>query len=604
MLTPKQLYDTYSANVCSDSSGYTTDDQLRGSGPHANGTPHYMRRIVQFMRHLQFPCIKNAPNFVDIDKSGHRKIGLPFKLLQTLDSDCFKEIQPTIKSGTSHSIRNACDISRACALIANNQTQHWKHRMAPEYLEYFGENSLADCLMALGPNLVSEDMAFFSRAPNLEDMDCLPREKDYVGATGATWSCMTPPSNGGDIQPPKCRSCRFCEDEEDDEDPCCIYSAGTIIYQNECCKAPRSVRADFGYLISTKMDTDNNQLRLNIIPVKWVDNISIFAKREWDKNSIPLTLQQINDTEDILFDLSIGDAVVLGDGVIYAYVNAAKGRFDIESYESYNYKLRSAGIIPRAVYGGYANFLDNAGSNFYGIVDDLFIEYFNKINGSEDANESFRDPTIHRAKTISLLSPDTQEAADSIKDLLWNGYGVVLFSNIGFPNNRDAQGIAYPDRMWYTTYAVIGYDDTRVEFNECVYVLSCPWGKWNSGGNPSWGPLPDGCFLVTETHLKCMLRIYADRDYYNCRNKLPCNPILYDCESSSVLQELAGCGGHGPAEKCEPYFCASQQQAMGLAFAISLTEGFPIQNLDHTSYLPIRTYQEQFKEQSIYYKYE
>ena len=78
-----------------------------------------------------------------------------------------------------------------------------------------------------------------------------------------------------------------------------------------------------------------------------------------------------------MLDLSVSrrDAVVLGNGVIYAYVNAVKGRFEIESYEPYNYKLRSVGIIPRAVYGGYANFLDNAGSNFYGIMDDLFIEY-------------------------------------------------------------------------------------------------------------------------------------------------------------------------------------------------------------------------------------
>lgn len=601
MLTPKQLYDSYSANVCSDNTGYTSDDILRGNGSYANGTPHYMRRVVQFMRHLRFPCIKNAPHFTTLLNTGHNKIALPFKLLQTLDSDCFKESQPTIRSGTSHSIRNTCDISRACMLIANNQTQHWKHRMAPEYLEYFGENSLSDCLMALGPDLVGEDVAYFSRAPNLQSMDCLPTEKDNVGATGASWSCMTPPSEGGVATTPKCRSCKFCEDESDDEDPCCIYSPGTIIYQNECCKAPRSVRADFGYLISTKLDKDNNSLRFNIIPLNYVDNISIFAKRAWDKNSITLTTKQINDAQDILYSLSMGDAVALGDGLIYAYVNLAKGRFETESYEPYTYKLRSVGIIPRAVYGGYANFLDNAGSNFYGIVDDIFIDYFNSINGSE--SEEDRNPSVHRARTISLLSADTQEAANSIKDLLWNGYGVVLFSNVGFPNSRDSQGISYPDRMWYTTYAIIGYDDTRVEFNECVYVLSCPWGKWISGGNPSWGPLPDGCFLVTETHLKCMLRIYADRDYYNCRSKLPCNPILYDCESSSVLQELAGCGGHGPADKCEPYFCASQQQAMGLAFAISLTEGFTEQILDHTSYLPIRTYQEQFKEQSIYYKY-
>jgi hypothetical protein len=42
---------------------------------------------------------------------------------------------------------------------------------------------------------------------------------------------------------------------------------------------------------------------------------------------------------------------------------------------------------------------------------------------------------------------------------------------------------------------------------------------------------------------------------------------------------------------------------MGLAFAVSLNEGFPKQTLDHYSYLPIRKIKEKFKEQPLYYKY-
>jgi hypothetical protein len=261
--------------------------------------------------------------------------------------------------------------------------------------------------------------------------------------------------------------------------------------------------------------------------------------------------------------------------------------------------MRYVGLLPRDIYGGYANLLNNSGSNFYSIIDDIFLDYVQNRNGFINT----LTPNIYRARTISMLSADVNEAAASIKDLLWNGYGIVLFSNVGFPNSRDSRGLSYPDRMWYTTYSIIGYDDTKIDYNECVYVLSCPWGKWNNGGEPIWGPLPDGCFLVTETHLKCMLKVYADRDYYGCRSKLPCNPVLYDCDSPTVLRELAGCGNHGPAEKCEPYFCASQQKAMGLAFAVSLNEGFPKQTLDHYSYLPIRKIKEKFKEQPLYYKY-
>ena len=130
MLTPKQLYETYSSSPCKQD--YTSSvDPFHGSGPYGAGTPHYMRRVVQFMKHLKYPCIKDAPGYKEgsdsIIGTGAGKIGLPFKILQSLDSECFTEVQPTIDSGTSHSIRNACDISRACMFVCNNLQHKWKH---------------------------------------------------------------------------------------------------------------------------------------------------------------------------------------------------------------------------------------------------------------------------------------------------------------------------------------------------------------------------------------------------------------------------------------------------------------------------------------------
>lgn len=606
MLTPKQLYETYSTSPC-------TDNPLFGDGPSGAGTPHYMRRIVQFMKHVKYPCIKDAPGYKNdeinptISGTGAGKIGLPFKLLQSLDSECFTEIQPTIEAGTSHSIRNACDISRACTLIASGLAHDWQHRMATEYMQYFGANSLADCLMALGPDLVPEEVAHFGRAPNIDKtnpdtyagMGCLPTELDNLGATGATWSCLSPPA-GSAYVPPKCRSCEFCPDPplpDNDENPCC-KSSDTVEYRNYCCKAPMTSRPDFGYLISNSMDTDTKNIKPNnIYPLSKIDNFNIISN--WSSNSTSLTSSEISSYQKIIDDLSFNDAIVFKDNQIYVYTQPSINRYNITAYTNYNYKMKYIGLLPRNIYGGYANLLDNSGSNFYGVISDIFLDYVQNRNGLSNN----LTPTIPRARTISMLSANVNEAVSSIKDLLWNGYGIVLFSNVGFSNARDTSGLSYPDRMWYTTYSIIGYDDTKIDYNECVYVLSCPWGKWNAGGEPLWGPLPNGCFLVTETHLKCMLKVYADRDYYNCRNKLPCNPVLYDCDSPAVLLELAGCGGHKQAGTCEPYFCASQQQAMGLAFAISLNEGFPRQTLDHYSYLPIRVIKEKFKEQPLYYRY-
>lgn len=615
MLTSKQLYDAYSSMPCKEDNSFYPNP-LYGNGSYGAGTPHYMRRVVQFMKHLVYPCIHNAPGMTggtddSIVGTGANNIALPFKLLQQLDAECFTEKQPTIFSGTSHSIRNSCDISRACMFISSGLVYKWQHRMATEYLEHYGSNSLSDCLMVLGPDLIPETVAYYGRAPNISatipnnypGMSCLPTEADYAGATGASWTCMVPPvAPGGNPQPPKCRSCDYCPDPPDPNDPCCNTN-NPVEYQNKCCKAPLSLRADFGYFISSQFDTDSISVKpKNLFPLTNVDNINVI--KDWNTNSTTLTNEEKTTYDGIINALTLNDAIVLKNNQVYIYKYTQYNRTDSRAYESFTYKMRHAGLLPRAVYGGYANFLDNSGKNFYGIIDDLFLEYVQSHSGFVSPEESDdSDTKIYRAKTISMLSSNTTQAANTIKDLLWNGYGVVLFSNIGFPNSRDSQGISYPDRIWYTTYSIIGYDDTKTEFNECVYVLSCPWGKWITGGEPSWGPLPDGCFLVTETHLKCMLTVYADRDYYNCRNKLPCNPAIDDCDDPDVIAELSGCGNHGPENKCEPYFCASQQRAMGLAFAISLNVGFTKQKLDHFSYLPIRVYKEQFEEKTLYFRY-
>lgn len=673
MLTPQQLYETYSSDPCSEEAFFATNP-LYGSGPYGNGTPHYMKRVVQFMRHLKYPCIRDTPNFLNIRNTGSKKIGLPFKFLESIDIEFFKEIQPTIKSGTAHSIRNACDISRICALIGSRPiieeqedtaegesdaeeepgpftssevAKIWHHRMSTEYITYFGSNSLSDCLMVLGPDLIAEDVAYDGRAPNIgytyqpggslfvatsseeqdffkslqtigpwKGMGCLPREKDFAGATGANWACVPDPS---DPLKPKCRSCAYC-DEEKTNDPCC--DGDTPARQNLCCGAPRSTRADFGLLINNNFDTISNNIRptqiypLHIRNFNDIENIDDITYISYIRKSTVLM---------IINRLKLNEAFSLLDGSIYMLNPSrdTKGRWspnprlDIRSYNVFDYKLKHVGILPRNIYGGYANLLDNSGSNFYGIMDDIFLEYMQNINGYDyETDASLDDLTspayrttllnspktnILRARTISMLPPDPDEAVRDIKDLLWNGYGIVLFSNVGFPNTRDSSGLSYPDRMWYTTYSIIGYDDSLREFDQCVYVLHVPWGKWNEGGNPSWGPLPDGAFLVTEDHLKCMLKVYADRDYYNCRPK-PCNPVLEDCEDPQVAARAAGCGGHGPENKCEPYFCASQQKAMGIAFAISLNEGFPEQTLDHLQWLPKRKNYELNKEQTLFYR--
>jgi hypothetical protein len=629
MLTPEELYNAYSVNPCESSYG-----ELRGDETNGAGTPYYFNRIIKFLKHVKYPCFSVAPEITGIIDTGKNKLGLPFKFLQELDIGAYSEIQPSIRSGTSHSIRNACDTARACFLISSGTTSGWNNRMATEYIQRYGENSLPDCLMTLGPDLVPPMVAATGRAPGANiaipetysGIPCIPY--DGIGAAGARRNCVAaaaPP--GGSPPPPKCRSCGFCVLGDDGEpvnpnDPCCKWRGFPVQFINYCCGAPITSRADFSYIMSD-LDIDSINRPSKILLLDNVDNINVIAN--FASNSTPLPQSDQMSIISKINTLNPYDIVTFRDDSTWAFTGSnsidrsrigTSNRMLISNYTQYTKKMRHVGLLERKIYGGYVNLLDNSGNNFYAIADNILLEHFQEINGWDYTSNtvSTTPGSIHRARTISLLldasasdgrSPttNTQNMVDRIKDLLWNGHGVVLFSNVGFPNARDSQGLAYPDRIWYHTYAIIGYDDTKREFDECVYVLSSPWGDWISGGDPSWGPLPPGCFLVTETHLKCMIKYYPDRDYLNCKSTLPCNPILYDCDDPTVVDSMRGCGDHADENKCEPYRCYKQQGAFGLVFAISLTNGFPKQVLDHQKYYPVSSIRETFKEQTLYYKY-
>ena len=51
------------------------------------------------------------------------------------------------------------------------------------------------------------------------------------------------------------------------------------------------------------------------------------------------------------------------------------------------------------------------------------------------------------------------------------------------------------------------------------------WGKWNDGGHPEWGPIPDGSFLIHADIAAGMLRgngayAYSNVDGFLLRNFL------------------------------------------------------------------------------------
>lgn len=606
MLSPKELFYYFSKNPCEDYpiSPYSqlgTNEVFGLMGPYGSSTPYNFTRIINFLRWVKMPCgsalwdIEPSDNNpTGIKNTGQNKIAPMFKLLQSIDPGAFTEGQHRYRAGTAHSVRNACDLARACNLTHNDNSNAlpnltaWKARMATEYLEYFAGNSLPDCLMMIGPDLVSQAQALDYRAPgyNIADnepialtaydtngsilnaikegdpstgspMTCFPHVNR--GVPGAAHGCLKDP--GEEIA--KCRNCGPCprnpETNEiiDPNHPCC--HPGTMYYYNNCCLKGNFKPLDYDFAYWTPSD-------------------------------------------DGYFDGTI--------------TGGRTGE-----------KIKHVGIVERRLYHGACNF-DHQSSlkKMLMTFPDYFLEHFQQRNGYNLDTRSSTTWTniansvnkILRVRTISLVlsakvnmnnPQDLVTYHDTmfqyIKDLLWNGYGLLLLSNVGFNNNRDSTGVAYPDRIAYHTYSIIGYDDSKQEFDECVYVLHCPLGDWISGGHPSWGPLPTGSFLVTESILKCMIQYFPRDDFLECRPK-PCTlPIIEYYRVNELIQEdpcaeqvnidlAKGCGAEEAG--CAPYFCANQQRGFGMVFALSLTDNFYRQNtLNIGKYYNIKTMSESVK---------
>jgi hypothetical protein len=128
--------------------------------------------------------------------------------------------------------------------------------------------------------------------------------------------------------------------------------------------------------------------------------------------------------------------------------------------------------------------------NYKGVAD------FTKYNGNLGAGWGARglpDTVIdaandHQIKTVSLV-----RTIEEARDALANGYGLSVCSNYGFSNKRDKKGIANVSGNWAHAMAWIACDDTG---SEPLFLVQNSWGKWNDGGHPDWGQIPDGSFLI------------------------------------------------------------------------------------------------------------
>ena len=520
-MTPDELYELFSRSPCTSSPNPGRKiDPVRGNGDvfgsfeQGNGAAYWLARIVDMASFLKYSCIEEVTESPAYTHEDYKyQLCLPFKFLEQLDAGAYEESQSLPECGVAHSFRNAVDTMRACHYVANKDFNKTFTRMATEYMAYWGYTSIPDNLFLLGPDILKQNEQQ-EKGPTVNGMPCFPGNQGVPGSPHGCVACV------GEERA-SCKGCTCC-DPVNPDDICC--KPGSVDYIEKCCGYNRLTYDNFSYFIPSQDGSFGGDLLTG----------------------------------------RLGEAI---------------------------YHL---GIIERKDYQGIVSLRSNAANRLKSVDYGLFFEYFQQRNGWTYGEYPYEEGTdmepvpqkeevIERCRVaMPVMLPasvssksgmpqtDTDYGLKLIKQMLFNGEGLALFSNVGFPNVRDSTGLVYPDRIWYQMYSIIGYDDRCIEFDECVYVLHCPFGDWISGGHPSWGPLPTGAFLVTETVMKEMIKYMNGNDYYNCRKtKCPLSPE--DCSLPENIDEYTGCGP--PIyPNCLPYFCAERQSAFGMLFALSLDE--------------------------------
>lgn len=92
----------------------------------------------------------------------------------------------------------------------------------------------------------------------------------------------------------------------------------------------------------------------------------------------------------------------------------------------------------------------------------------------------------HPIHTVSRVDTYTQ-----CRDLIANGYAVIICSNQGFVSKRDKDGFASTRGSWAHAMCAVGVDDNNRRPGVCIQNS---WGVWNSG--PKQHNQPDGSFWV------------------------------------------------------------------------------------------------------------
>jgi hypothetical protein len=138
--------------------------------------------------------------------------------------------------------------------------------------------------------------------------------------------------------------------------------------------------------------------------------------------------------------------------------------------------------------------------NYEGIID---LTKYNSTIGSRWGSSGVPESVKKLAQKHQIQTVSNIQSVEEARDALANGYGLSVCSSYGFSNKRNDKGISNVSGSWAHCMAWIACDDTG---SEPLFLVQNSWGKWNGGGHPDWGKIPDGSFLITADVAAGMIR--------------------------------------------------------------------------------------------------
>lgn len=212
-----------------------------------------------------------------------------------------------------------------------------------------------------------------------------------------------------------------------------------------------------------------------------------FSERQTDSDCVSHSTRNVCDvSRSVEIDiLNEKESWIARGATEIIYLNRGHSGAGMSCARAVDFVTRTGGILVR--------------KNYPGAVD--LTKYDSRIGANRDGRGS-SDKVLklaqkHQMQTASLIR-SVDEAIDSIA----NGYAVTICSSYGFTNKRDSNGFCKRQGTWMHALSLVGIDDFGKNKGA---VIANSWGDWCSGGHPSWGKLPVGCFMITYEDLAGML---------------------------------------------------------------------------------------------------